>query len=725
MAEPLCLLINLVLKTQEFDMGHYVKEFYFSPVEEPEPQRPIITEDNFFQPVTKYEQWLFDLAFSNPIKALKKLQQWREELPELFNEPLNNRFPGSDVVPSEITKCIDIPLHWIKKPVHFLEGGYANYKNVRISYAANPNFYFTREEPVRYWLNKIFKETLFTQRSPQRILDIGCGTGISTFQYGGLFPDAEVIGIDLGAPFVRFCRAWKQKQQTYTNVQFYQQNGEITHWPDGYFDIIHVTYVLHEMPAENAERILKEAYRLLKVNGFLSVMDVAYSQMKEDRKMRVQRGTLGWLGSFVELLTGFHGPEPFLDEYMNKFKLPQAIISAGFVGLQRHYDIQRYYFNEDDGYFLTAFKAPASDIQPLPYDTDIYTRPFDAKSKHPQKPDYCKVYTSPKYDKKTWGDRDEGNYIEMYIPEKPFQDISNTRRLVIYLHGYALGNSQIYLTHIEHLAQQGYYVAYPSYQRSLFQLSEHELDNESEITNKLVDTLKPFPISHQEWLQSSIKSTMYACEQVGLTKAAVDTYIFGHSLGGLFALSWLYYLEDKNATECIVPKQIIAVDPAPDSDSNIPKKIRDILNRLGAFKDKISIKETGAELKAPVAILHGNDDIIVPKESWIDPFRYIASKQKTMYLSFSDDHGIPVINADHQQTTIDTSFVPNWFAQKFLGGYGSENNLDWRYVWYALDQVIRDDTRADLLKFDMGEWSDGTPVRAIKVYLSSLKQCNL
>ncbi|BAY09323.1 hypothetical protein [Calothrix sp. NIES-2098] len=87
---------------------------------------------------------------------------------------------------------------------------------------------------------------------------------------------------------------------------------------------------------------------------------------------------------------------------------------------------------------------------------------------------------------------------------------------------------------------------------------------------------------------------------------------------------------------------------------------------------------------------------------------------------FTDRHGSPAMYADHEQATLNTSFLPDWIANEFLGGVGVENNLDWRYIWYALDQVIRFGADADKLKFDMGKWSDGKPVMPIQVYLHSV-----
>ncbi|NER48190.1 MAG: hypothetical protein F6J92_16110 [Symploca sp. SIO1A3] len=135
--------------------------------------------------------------------------------------------------------------------------------------------------------------------------------------------------------------------------------------------------------------------------------------------------------------------------------------------------------------------------------------------------------------------------------------------------------------------------------------------------------------------------------------------------------------------------------------------------------DDVDIKLTGSALTMPVAILHGNEDWVVPKDEWKQPFTYIKTEQKKMFLSFTDNRGCPGMYANHEQATVNTSFFDAFLALTVLDGVGVENDLNWRYIWYGLDQVIRYGERADLLSFDMGNWSDGQPVHGIEVFLDS------
>lgn len=230
--------------------------------------------------------------------------------------------------------------------------------------------------------------------------------------------------------------------------------------------------------------------------------------------------------------------------------------------------------------------------------------------------------------------------------------------------------------------------------------------------------LNPYPISPQGWLCSAITSVNNAFECLQLSKADIDTYLFGHSLGGLFALSWSYYAQGKVPVS-LLPKQVIAVDPIPCSDSNIPAPIRAIASSVGGFKDQVTIKTTGTALTVPLAILHGHDDPVVSVFDWEFLFKlYITSTAKRFYVSYTDGHGYPAMYADHMQAAVDTSFFPDELAKPLLGGVGTEDTLRWRFVWAALDQVIREGVQANELSFDLGHWSDSKSVHPIKVYYS-------
>ena len=100
---------------------------------------------------------------------------------------------------------------------------------------------------------------------PQKILDIGCGIGVNTLPFVDEYPDAEVYGIDVASPMLKYANArseFLQKKVTYS-----QQNGERTKFLDNSFDLVMSHIVLHETSKTGLENILKETFRLLKPGG--------------------------------------------------------------------------------------------------------------------------------------------------------------------------------------------------------------------------------------------------------------------------------------------------------------------------------------------------------------------------------------------------------------------------------------------------------------------------
>lgn len=105
----------------------------------------------------------------------------------------------------------------------------------------------------------------FPDFKPQRILEMGCGCGSSTLPLKATWPGAEVHGIDVGAPMLRYAHG--RAEALGVPIHFSQQDASRTKFPDGYFDLVVSIIVLHEMPLGVIRDVLKECHRLLKPGG--------------------------------------------------------------------------------------------------------------------------------------------------------------------------------------------------------------------------------------------------------------------------------------------------------------------------------------------------------------------------------------------------------------------------------------------------------------------------
>lgn len=160
---------------------------------------------------------------------------------------------------------------------------------------------------------------------PRRILDLGCGPGIETLALCEAFPDAEVHGLDLSAPFVRFAHAWAEDAGQ--AVHYRQADAQRTGYPDGHFDLIVSHILFHETWHDQVPRILAEARRLLAPGGVLLAADVPYQpsrmpitkQVTNDWQVR-NNGEPFWTG-FADtdvraaLLAAGFGPDEAVADY--------------------------------------------------------------------------------------------------------------------------------------------------------------------------------------------------------------------------------------------------------------------------------------------------------------------------------------------------------------------------------------------------------------------------
>lgn len=111
-----------------------------------------------------------------------------------------------------------------------------------------------------------FKER-FPGFSPRRVLDLGCTVGNSTLAWVDAFPDAEVHGIDVCAPVLRYAHA--RAESLGRRVHYSQRNAELTGFPDGHFDVVMSCLFVHETSRKALSRILREAHRLLAPGGVM------------------------------------------------------------------------------------------------------------------------------------------------------------------------------------------------------------------------------------------------------------------------------------------------------------------------------------------------------------------------------------------------------------------------------------------------------------------------
>lgn len=113
---------------------------------------------------------------------------------------------------------------------------------------------------------KWVKET-YPDFNPKKILDIGCGLGHNTLPIAQAFPNAQVIAIDAGAPFLLYGAA-RANALGVKNVTFIQADAaNMNEFENETFDWVQTTMFLHETGGKSIHKIFKEIGRVTKKDG--------------------------------------------------------------------------------------------------------------------------------------------------------------------------------------------------------------------------------------------------------------------------------------------------------------------------------------------------------------------------------------------------------------------------------------------------------------------------
>ena len=198
------------------------------------------------------------------------------------------------------------------------------------------------------------------------IVDMGCGTGTSTRRLASLFSseDIEFVGIDLSPYFISvgtwllettpqsvFSKGDNDNNDNdnvdndggswvntiHSDDRITLQVGDITHLPhipSSSVHIVNLMFVLHEMPLDQIQNTLKEAYRLLLPGGQLWISEMDF-QSPAYAKQR----------SNPMLFSLLRATEPFLDEYADGMPEIWRCLEELFVSVRieaatgRHYSL--------------------------------------------------------------------------------------------------------------------------------------------------------------------------------------------------------------------------------------------------------------------------------------------------------------------------------------------------------------------------------------------------
>jgi ubiquinone/menaquinone biosynthesis C-methylase UbiE len=129
-----------------------------------------------------------------------------------------------------------------------------------------PKLDYLAKSLIRHFRNN------FPDRSPNRILEMGCSAGNSATAWYEAFPESQVHAIDVGESLLRYAHA--RAEAIECPIHFSQQNAEGTNFEDESFDVIVSHIMMHETSTAAVSNIFAESRRLLKPGGVMLHMDL-------------------------------------------------------------------------------------------------------------------------------------------------------------------------------------------------------------------------------------------------------------------------------------------------------------------------------------------------------------------------------------------------------------------------------------------------------------------
>lgn len=184
------------------------------------------------------------------------------------------------------------------------KSGYATSDDIRTRFSYNAKAYFEYKRPIG--------------KSPIKIIDNGCGIGLSTKYAESMYENTEVTGVDLSPYFLEVGDHSKFKPTTI----FYHGLAEYSGEDDNSQDMVMCSYLHHELPYEASKDIIKEAFRILDYGGVLCILDM-------DPEIKGSNPLLEFI---------FRRTEPYLNDYKEfMIEIEELAKDIGFEDVQYDY----------------------------------------------------------------------------------------------------------------------------------------------------------------------------------------------------------------------------------------------------------------------------------------------------------------------------------------------------------------------------------------------------
>ncbi|MBL7166617.1 MAG: ubiquinone/menaquinone biosynthesis methyltransferase [Dehalococcoidales bacterium] len=172
--------------------------------------------------------------------------------------------------------------------------------------------------------------------SPERLLDICCGTGKLAIDMAGIADSSiRIVGVDFSLPMLELAVTEAGRSNSGERVSFVHGDAAALPFPDGHFDCVGIAFAFRNLTYKNplTLRYLAEIVRVLRPGGRFVIVESSQPRVRLIRKLFHL-----YLRTFVfrlgYLLSGNRGAYRYLAESAARFyppdELGKLLSSSGF-----------------------------------------------------------------------------------------------------------------------------------------------------------------------------------------------------------------------------------------------------------------------------------------------------------------------------------------------------------------------------------------------------------
>ncbi len=281
--------------------------------------RRLMEQDSYYQFWSAMQRRSQEMLWESVIEPTERqLPELIDRSKALASKPAKGRRKGS----LRLDPGLTVPRYHTAADIHLQPGGYhTDFTQDDVSAGAvyDNGIYLYLNGALGPQNNSMgdllvgFYRERYPDRSPKRILDMGCAIGNSTLSWSRAFPKAEVHGIDVGAPVLRYAHA--RAEALGVPVAFSQQNAERTDFEPGSFDLVISHIMLHETSKSALVNIMRESRRLLAPGGLMLHLEIPRGRTPIEKFM------FNW--------ESYNNNETFA-QYMTDLDLKAVAVKGGF-----------------------------------------------------------------------------------------------------------------------------------------------------------------------------------------------------------------------------------------------------------------------------------------------------------------------------------------------------------------------------------------------------------